>query len=248
MAFMADKSNERSNGSVLPQGIDEEAGEEIRRYREILLKDPSSLVFAALAEAYRKRRLLGHAIEVCKSGLRYHPDFASGRVALARAYYDAGEIDKAQRELERVVNAVPDNLVAQKLLRAIYRQRHDLDNLEKTAHRILSFDPRDGESKETLLWIEAWRAGTPGSRQAGGDETGTEKEIVTKTLADIYAAQGYYEKAYEIYLKLWRADRNNTLYHEKLADLKEKIGQRAARVRDRKGSEEPSPAAGQETP
>jgi len=246
---MADKSNERSNGPGLPQGTDEDAGEEIRRYREILLKDPSSLVFAALAEAYRKRRLLGHAIEVCKTGLRYHPDFASGRVALARAYYDSGEIEKAQRELERVVCSVPDNLVAQKLLRAIYRQRQDLDNLEKTAHRILSFDPRDEESKETLLWIESRRAGTAGSGAAGDDETGSEKrEIVTKTLADIYAAQGYYEKAYEIYWKLWRKDPDNTVYHERLADLKEKIGQRVARVRERKGSEEPSPGAGQETP
>ncbi len=233
---MADKSNEAGNGSCLPKEIDEEVGEEIKRYREILQKDPSSLVFAALAEAYRKRKLLGHAIEVCKIGLRYHPEFTSGRVALARAYYDSGEIEKAQRELEQVVLSVPDNLIAQKLLRTIYREKGDIDNLEKTVYRILSFDPYDEESNELLLWIDA--------RSKGGvaedEDTRSEQEIVTKTLADIYAAQGYYDKAYSIYKKLLAKDPRNSVFHERLAEIKEKIIQRGTRVREKKGSEDPT--------
>jgi tetratricopeptide (TPR) repeat protein len=234
---MADKNGIMSNDFPLSSEFEEQGSEEIRRYREILSKEPSSTVFAALAEAYRKRKLLNQAIEACKIGLRYHPDFSSGRVALARAYYDAGEIEKARHELEKVVASVPDNIMAQKLLATIYRERGDLDSLEKIIHRILSFDPQDSNSKETLRWIEDKRSGatTPAPRHPD------QGEIVTKTLAEIYASQGYYEKAFEVYHKLWRQDPDNPLYHRRLADLKEKIGIRLLRLKDKKDMpEEPS--------
>ncbi len=86
--------------------------EYLRRYQE----DPKSRVFAPLAEAYRRLGKLDEAIQICLEGLSHHPDFAGGRVALAKCYYDKKEFALAKDQLERVVESIPENLLAQKLL------------------------------------------------------------------------------------------------------------------------------------
>jgi len=197
--------------------------EEINRYREILARESSSLVFAALSEAYRRRNMLDQAIAVCKTGLHHHPGFVSGRVALARAYVDKGDTDRAVKELERVILTAPDNLIAQGLLLAIYEEKHDWDNLEKTVHRILSLDPQDERARKS--WQTLRTQPTVGENGAGGEY----REIVTQTLAEIYASQGYYDKAFGIYRKLSVQEPENPNLHERLADLKQQILHRSPR-------------------
>ena len=86
--------------------------EYLRRFRE----DPTSRIFAPLAEAYRRMSRLDDAIDICLEGLGHHPDFHGGRVALARCYIDKREFWLAKHELEKIVHVVPENLLAQRLL------------------------------------------------------------------------------------------------------------------------------------
>jgi tetratricopeptide (TPR) repeat protein len=86
--------------------------EYLRRYQQ----DPTSRVFAPLAEAYRRLGQIDEAIEVCKEGLEHHPDFQGGRVALAKCYIDKKMFLEARAELDRVIQFVPENLLAQRLL------------------------------------------------------------------------------------------------------------------------------------
>ncbi len=86
--------------------------EYLRRFRE----DPTSRIFAPLAEAYRRMSRLDDAIDICLEGLSHHPDFHGGRVALARCYVDKREFLLAKHELEKIVHVVPENLLAQRLL------------------------------------------------------------------------------------------------------------------------------------
>jgi tetratricopeptide (TPR) repeat protein len=222
---MSDKDKGGKTGkkteSFPPDGTGEV--DEINRYQEILARESSSLVFAALSEAYRKRNMPDQAIAVCKKGLHHHPGFLSGRVALARAYVDKGETDRAVKELERVILAAPDNLIAQGLLLAIYEEKRDWDNLEKTAHRILSVDPQDEKARRS--WQTLRTQPTTGENAAGGGSG----EIVTQTLAEIYASQGYYDKAFDIYRKLSVREPENPNLHERLADLKHQILHRSPR-------------------
>ncbi len=210
--------------------------DEIARYQQILSREPSSLVFASLAEAYRKKKLLKQAISTCKKGLRFHPNFVGGRVALAWAYLDSGQTEHARDELERVVLKVPDNLVAQRLLADIYKEKRDLDNLEKTVHRILSLDPQDNGARKLLAWKELQSPEKPVSNEIDHSNG----EIVTKTLAEIYASQGYNEKAFEIYKKLSKQNPDNPLFHECLAEIKGKIVHRLTRVKAREGAKSSS--------
>jgi len=224
---MADKVREGDYAAPAPGGREED-GEEIARYQQILSREPTSLVFAALSEAYRKRKMLSQAVEVCRRGLHYHPNFVSGRVALARAHVDSGQVDQAQEELERVVVAVPENLIAQRLLASIYRERRDLDRLEKTLQVILALDPQDGEAVESLRSVEDARS-SPSSETGSEDREGG--DIITQTLAEIYASQGYLERAVEIYQRLCRMDAGKPFFRERLSELKERIAGRSSRAR-----------------
>jgi len=218
----------RGGETAGPALSDRAAGsDEIARYREILARESSSLVFAALAEAYRKRNMLNQAIAVCRKGLHHHPDFVSGRVALARAYVDKGETDRATKELEKVILTAPDNLVAQRLLLAVYEEKGDRDNVEETVHRILSLDPQDKQAREKWEGLQSHRSIHADARGAAHRS----REIVTQTLAEIYASQGYHENAFAIYQELSVQEPENPNLHQRLADLKKKIVHRGARVK-----------------
>lgn len=86
--------------------------EYLRRYRE----DPTSRVFAPLAEAYRKLGRVDEAIEICSQGLEHHPEFHGGRLALAKCYIDKKMFPEAKEELIKILQQVPENLLAQKCL------------------------------------------------------------------------------------------------------------------------------------
>jgi tetratricopeptide (TPR) repeat protein len=90
--------------------------EYLRRFQE----DPTSRVFAPLAEAYRRLGRFDEAISICLEGLDHHPDFHGGRVVLAKCYLGKGMLTEARGELERVVHAVPENLLGQRLLGEAY--------------------------------------------------------------------------------------------------------------------------------
>lgn len=90
--------------------------EYLRRFQE----DPTSRVFAPLAEAYRRLGRFDEAISICLEGLEHHPDFHGGRVVLAKCFLGKNMLTQARTELERVVHAVPENLLGQRLLGDAY--------------------------------------------------------------------------------------------------------------------------------
>jgi tetratricopeptide (TPR) repeat protein len=96
----------------------------IEKLQKKLEKEPNPLIFLQLAEEYRKESLYEDALKVCHDGLRRHPNYWSIRVAVGRIYHEMGDLDKSRDELEKVVKAVPDNLLANKLLGDIYREQN----------------------------------------------------------------------------------------------------------------------------
>ena len=124
--------------------------EYLRRYQE----DPTSRVFAPLAEAYRKAGLAREAVEIARDGLRIHPQFVGGRVALARALYDLKLYEDVLMELRQVCRDVPDNLAAQRLLAdsALILGRGE-EALE-AYKMLLYFSPGDSEAARMVADLE----------------------------------------------------------------------------------------------
>ncbi len=123
---------------------------EIERHMQILRKDPKSPVFAILSEAYRKGGLLDEAIATAVEGLKFNPNYISGRVALGRAYFDKGEMDKAIEELKKVIKSTPDNIISHKLIADIYIKKSDASSALQELKTILYLSPDDKEAK-TLM-------------------------------------------------------------------------------------------------
>src|SRR4051812_1873041 len=92
----------------------------VERYQMIFEKDPKSKVFAPLAEAYRRMGLLNEAIDLAEKGVKTHPHFASGRVALGKCFVQKGEYQKATEHLMIARDLSPENLLAHQLIAECY--------------------------------------------------------------------------------------------------------------------------------
>ncbi len=124
---------------------------EMERYRAMIVKDPSSRVFAALAELYRKAGMLDEAVRLCLNGTKAHPKYMSGRVALARAYFDKGMVKEAKEEVLTVVSITPDNILANKILGEILLLEGDAAGAGESFKTVLALSPDDAEAKQKLL-------------------------------------------------------------------------------------------------
>ncbi len=123
----------------------------LKKYQE----DPTSRIFAPLAEAYRKAGLLDEAIEIAREGLRVHPNFVGGRVALARALFEKKQYDEVVNELSIVVREVPDNIVAQRLLAESSLMLGRLSDALGAFKMLLYFNPGDTETARVVAELEA---------------------------------------------------------------------------------------------
>ena len=128
---------------------------QIYHYLKQYQEDPSSRVFAPLAEAYRKAGLLDEAIDICRDGLRVHPNFIGGRVALARAFFDKRYYADVVKELEPIVLDAPDNLVAQRLLADSYLILGRIAQALNSYKVLLYFTPQDAELGQMVREIES---------------------------------------------------------------------------------------------
>ncbi len=215
---------------------------DLEKLFEKLDKEPGSLVFAPLADSCRKAGRLEEALEICVKGVSEHPDYTSGHVVLGKCYYDNSEIAKASETFQKVLNLDENNLVALKYLGMILAEEgNELAAMEHFRH-ILALDPENTEIRMKLESLQGSTMEPEGSNGGDedeevvqlesmpdedfegktislGDDRETSDEIATLTLADIYASQGYIEKAKKIYENVLKNKPNNSLAKEKLAAL-----------------------------
>ena len=136
---------EKRSGSFSPLIFDY-----LKKYQE----DPRSRVFAPLAEAYRKAGMLNEAVEIAKEGLRVHPQFIGGRVALARALFDQKNYDDVLDELSNVVREVPDNIVAQRLFAESALILGRITEALGAYKMLMYFNPADHEAERMVRELE----------------------------------------------------------------------------------------------
>lgn len=115
----------------------------VEELRKRLEKDPGSRLFAQLAEELRKDGQLVEAIRVSRDGLAKHPSYPSARMTLARCLFDSGDLKGARGELEQVVAAAPDNILAQRLLGESCEGLGELTAAAEAYRAALRFSPGD---------------------------------------------------------------------------------------------------------
>ncbi len=172
---------------------------------------PESRAFAPLADAYRKRGELDKAVAICEKGLERYPGYASARVILGKCFYDKGATERARSEFLQVLETDSENMVALKYMGDISLAEDKQSEAADYFRRLLEIDPTNEKAKAALGRIESGLK----SREIDLEDDESVKnvqqpgELATITLAGIYAAQGYYQKALEVYRKILERDPGN---------------------------------------
>lgn len=123
---------------------------EIERLTEKLAKDPNSMVFAPLADSYRRSGLIEEAIDIVKKGLDKHPRYASAYIVLGRCYQDQKMYELARAEFEKVLEIAPENFVAAKLYANMLVSLGQKEEAIKRFKQLLETDPGNAEVKNSL--------------------------------------------------------------------------------------------------
>jgi tetratricopeptide (TPR) repeat protein len=129
---------------------DSTSHEEIKRFEEQYRSQPESLVFARLADAYRKAGEPFQALEVLEEGLARHPDYPSAHIVQARALRDLGRLDDAVRSFRRVLDLDAGNLVAVRELGSLAHERGELSEARHWYERLVQVDPTNEEAARLL--------------------------------------------------------------------------------------------------
>ena len=126
----------------------------IEKYSSAFEKDPTSRVFAPLAEGYRKAGLASKAMEILKIGIRNNPSYLQGYISLASCYTDLGENNLAYTTLRPLVSENRDNIRLQKLFgENCVLLGHNEEALESYKY-LLFLNPKDEEVSKMVLRIE----------------------------------------------------------------------------------------------
>ncbi|OGG56233.1 MAG: hypothetical protein A3F84_10210 [Candidatus Handelsmanbacteria bacterium RIFCSPLOWO2_12_FULL_64_10] len=78
----------------------------------VVAKNPTSSLFARLADAYLRQGDMNRAIEICRQGLRYRPSYVSGHVVLGKSHFAAGMWEEARRAFNKALHLDPHHTVA----------------------------------------------------------------------------------------------------------------------------------------
>lgn len=113
------------------------------KYLEAFEKNPTSKVFAPLAEAYRKLGMIDEAYKVLKKGIKNHPTYVLGYTALAHCYFDQGKFDLAYNTIRPLVSGNLDNVSLQKLFAQTCQKLEFLDEALETYKYLLFINPKD---------------------------------------------------------------------------------------------------------
>lgn len=175
----------------------------IRRYEERLARDPTSLAFAPLADAYRKTGRVQDAIRLCREGLERFPHYVTARLILAKALLDDGNPDGALSEVRAILEASPHEAQAHRLAGDVYRRAGALADAVGHLEQAVRLDPGDRESRTLLDVLGAGGTVSDSSalKQLLADDT-----FVTMSFGRLCLEQGLVDEAAQIFLRLLGRD------------------------------------------
>jgi len=130
--------------------VDIEIVNRITKCQKILEMDPNSQIFAALAEAYRKKGDLEKAFQVCHSGLRIHPNYGAAHLVMAKVNLDRGLYDWAETEVEKARQVGGDNRTIELLSAEINIYKGEFQAAIKSLKRLSASDPGNEHVKRLL--------------------------------------------------------------------------------------------------
>lgn len=117
-------------------------------------KNPSSLVFLPLAEAYRKEGLLEQSLEIVEEGLVYHPELPSALLIKARVYMQERKYADALGTIRQILKKNSENIKALKLGAEVCLLLGQRSAAMRYLEKVVVLFPQDVESVRALEELE----------------------------------------------------------------------------------------------
>ena len=190
---------------------DAPADGEVDRLRRLYDRNPTSTIFARLADAFLVMGDVRGAIDVCRQGLRYRPSYITGHLVLARALAAAGDHRRAEDEFQKVLRLEPGNPASVRYLASLAERAGDDERAAQLWDRLRTLDPANAafQSVET---VDPDPADEPEPEQVDSPTTTAPQEepvdaeaeakgdfpFVSLTLARLYASQGHRGRAEKV--------------------------------------------------
>ncbi len=127
-----------------------ELSDRIAKCEKILEANPNSQIFAALADAYRKKGDLDKAFRICQNGLRIHPSYGSAHVVMAKINLDRGLYDWAEIEANKAMEIDGKTRSIELLLAEIYIYKGEFNAAIKLLKELNEADPDHPQIKKLL--------------------------------------------------------------------------------------------------
>jgi predicted regulator of Ras-like GTPase activity (Roadblock/LC7/MglB family) len=122
----------------------------IAKCKKILDSDPNSQIFAALAEAMRRRGDLEKAFRVCQNGLKVHPSYGSAHVVMAKINLDRQLYDWAEIEARKAAECDGWTRATELLLSEIYIYKGEFQPAIKLLKKLHESDPTNPQITKLL--------------------------------------------------------------------------------------------------
>jgi len=126
----------------------------INKLKDQLSRDPSSVVFAQLAESYRKIGDAERAIVVLKQGIKNHPSYKLAYLILSNCYFELKDFSLAYATLRPFVEAERNNIKLQKLFAQICQELGHQEEALEAYKFVLFINPRDKEVAKVVSELE----------------------------------------------------------------------------------------------
>jgi len=159
--------------------------ERISRCQKLLDRDPNSQIFAALADAHRKKGDLDRAFRICQNGLKTHKGYGSAHIVMAKINLDRGLYDWAEVEVNKAVELDNNSRATELLTAEIHIYRGEFQKAATILRKLQESDP-DDKHIEKLLDIalklpEEQKAVLAAKAEAENDNS-TSKETATAVM------------------------------------------------------------------
>jgi tetratricopeptide (TPR) repeat protein len=177
-------------------------------YTEIIDKIETPSASALLVKLLLKEGKTEIAIEACLKALEIFPDNMTIRRLLAETYLQQGQMELAERELERLADQIGELTSVFKLQAKLFKKEEKLKEAIRALEVYLVHHKDDEEAVQLLSELSSTGKG--------------EQDVLpTPTLAEIFFKQGAMEEAIKVYQQVVEASPDDEKSKMRLNELKQ---------------------------
>jgi tetratricopeptide (TPR) repeat protein len=156
---------------------DNDVQKEIEQLEQRYAENSQGLVFAHLADAYRRAGQFAKAEGLILHGLKFHPSYISAFNVLGRVYVDSERYSDAHDQFSKVLELDPHNMIAMRALGDLAVRGGRLEDARSWYERMLQLDPRHEGAQEELQKLEAGDTSPPPSAEVPPEPAASEEVV-----------------------------------------------------------------------